>query len=421
MWRITEQRERLRSTTHMPNRKSKTNKQNNRKGGKKKSRSHRGPNRSAGRGSSLSTGARIGQKIGGALGGMAQHAIGTIFGAGEYQESLGAEIGVPGGEIASGGEPSVNSLVEPVSKDQVVPMMHSDMEGSVRIVRREFVSTINIQDDASEYNFKITPSDVNTFPWLSSLSRNWQQWSVLGLAAEYVPTSGYAVGDTNAALGQVAMAFKYNVNENGGQWPESSLQGMLNMNGSTSCSPAAPGVCYMECAPEMQNQAVRFVLTDESVVGSNYSFQNYFAANLLIHTEGAQNSLAFQAGQLWLTYEICLMQPRPRDPTSQLWYMNEHYTKYYTILQRHNLLSTFSGPGSPLDMIVVETELERLASLLRTPDALQARGICKALHYEMVKRQETPDEHAHDIHDVLKKTSTGKIVYPLDEEHFEEV
>jgi hypothetical protein len=233
---------------------------------------------------------------------------------GEYQESLAGELGVQPNEIAMGESPGVNSLVSPVSSN-TVPQMHIK-EGCVRIARREFIATIDIRDAGLTRSYAINPGR-RFFPWMHSVARNFQQFQFLGFAAEYVPTSGYAVASTNAALGQVAMCFNYNtIKENFvASWPLTDLAGLLNMSGSVSTSPAAPAACYMECDPAMSNQPVRFVWDESEGADLSlfYSQQNLDAADLLIRTEGAQNLTPFQAGQLWFTYEVLLMQPRPQQ------------------------------------------------------------------------------------------------------------
>lgn len=306
---------------------------------------------------------------------MAQKAIGRIFGVGEYKESLAGHLGVDSDAILESNSPEVNSLVSPLSTNELVPIMHHDAEGTIRISRREFIGTIVIRDVAQTYIYDIEPgsnSPVNgTFPWLTPLAKNFQQYSFLGLAAEYVPTSGVAVASTSAALGQIAMAYKYNVDETqlggtGASWPISSLSGLLNMNGSMSCSPAAPGTCYMECDPALTNQPIKFVRTGEDL-SPYYSEQNFNSAKLLIRTEGAQAITAFQAGQLWITYEILLFNPRPQDP---LLTVTDKYSELVTELQA---LSSFSGPMSDAESIRISSRVSELRAFISSLEFITHR------------------------------------------------
>lgn len=259
-------------------------------------------------------GSRIGSMLGSSLGNLAQNTIGKIFGFGEYKEGLATEHGIESKEIAEGAAPEVNSLVAPLSTNELVPMMHCDEEGMIRVVRREFCRVVNIGSGGTSFTMAITPTG-SPFPWLSAIAPSWQQWSMLGMAFEYVPTSGVATGnpDGNAALGVVVMAIRYNPLEPNAAWPTTSTPGLLNMQGAVSMSPAAHGCCYVECDPILQNQPVKFVETKEDQVTSS-SDANFNAGTLIIRTEGAQPLTPFECGQLWVTYEILLMNPRTRDP-----------------------------------------------------------------------------------------------------------
>jgi len=302
------------------------------------------------------------------LGGFAQKKIGRIFGMGEYKEALANEIGTSSDQIREGNAPEVNSLVAPLSTNELVPVMHHDAEGTIRITRREFVGTIDIRTSGSTQRYIIEPGNAVAFPWLNTMAKNFQQYAFLGFAAEYVPTSGFAVGNDvgNAALGQVAMAFKYNVTEDPGAWPVSDLAGILNMNGSVSGSPAAASSCYMECDPSMTNQPVKYVKTGETL--ANYSDQNYDSGVLIVRTEGAQDPFPFQCGQLWFTYEIALFNPRPQDPALLL------EDEYSELLRELHYLQEFAGPMTDKELIRLDFRERELAAFTRSLEFIQKRG-----------------------------------------------
>lgn len=299
------------------------------------------------------------------LGGMAHKALGRIFGRGEYKEALAAHIGHESEAIMESATPEVNSLVAPVSSNDTVPIMHMDQEGTVRITRREFIRTIAISDVPENYEFNINPGRINDFPWLHAMARNFQQYAFIGFATEYVPTSGFAVGSSNAALGFVSMAYLYNViYDSAGVWPTISPQGILNTNGAMSCSPAAPGTCYMECDPKMSNQPVRFVYTeDPGNLSLFYSEQNLDAARLVIRTEGSQSGELFTCGQIWFTYEILLMQPRPQNPGGTV-----KVGKFQHAVELFLALSRFRGPMTDREAVLLCNQKARLAALFRTLD-----------------------------------------------------
>lgn len=331
----------------------------------------------------------LGTKIGGLLGNMAGKGLGKLFGFGEYKTGLAGELGVEESEIAEPNTtPEVNSLVQPLDTTSLVPLMHHDKEGSIRIVRREFVDIVRIQDIGTTLVFRINAGQNLTFPWLHSVARNFQEYMFLGLAAEYIPTSGYAVSGTNAALGQIAMAFQYNVvyEQVGDEWPITSLPGILNTNGATSCSPAAPGTCYMECDPALSAQPIRFVDNGTTMTAPNmfdFSIQNFDAAYLLIRTEGAQNATLFQAGQLWLTYEVVLMQPIPREPPPVVGSLGP----YAKAIQEYYALTHYVGQMTDIEAILLVERIQVLRALFGTIRYKETMAHLKAKNRRLALRQ----------------------------------
>lgn len=334
-------------------------------------------------------GGRIGATLGRTLGTFAEKGLGKIFGFGEYKEQLGNEIGHPTEDIAENATPEVNSLVKPLQTRDTVPLMHMDREGHVRFARREFVQTIQIASSPIEYAIKINPGRVSAFPWLSGIARSFQQYAFLGLAYEYVPTSGFAVASTNAALGQVAMTFRYNVGSPSG-WPLGTLAGILNMQGATSCSPAAPGTCYMECDPELSNQPVRFTETESSTY-TGLSVQNYICSDFLIETSGAQNAEKFQAGQLWVTYEVVLMNPRPINPSPTLSEM-PCMRQYRQLTQRYLALQGTMGPFTKEERIIWDSEIRRILALFSTPQFLSVLEKARIERYRLLPSNESKED-----------------------------
>jgi len=261
----------------------------------------------------------LGATIGAKLGGWAEKGLGKLFGFGEYKESLERHVG--GAVTAPEESPSMNSVVAPLSTNDLVPVMHEYGEGSTVIRRREFVRNIDIATDEKLAHFQVNPGRTSDsggqvlFPWLSSIATSYQTYQIIGLALEYVPLSGYAVSSESAALGTVGIAFVYdNISDGDSEWPYTSFPSLLNLSGAVSGTPATPMSCYLECDPASRLRNAQLVRTHQSVSDPNYSRQDYDYAALAIRTGGSQNAVKAVCGQLWVTYEIVLHAPRVPDP-----------------------------------------------------------------------------------------------------------
>jgi hypothetical protein len=262
--------------------------------------------------------------------------------------------------------------------------MHTDREGTVRLTRREFVDLIEIDKDGVVGSYKINPGAVGAFPWLSGLAPEWQQYQFLGLAMEYVPTSGSAIGSETVgpALGQVATCFKYNVVEGSNAWPLTDIKGMMNMQGAVSTSPACPSTTFMECDPAMSNQPVRWIENEQTQPGQQ-SQQNYLAAYFLIRAEGSLATTNFQCGQLWVTYEVLLFNPRPIDPSPTIltpWYERGEFKDYTSLVLDLARLEAAVGPYTVDEYIALISIIGDLKARLSTSKAIMAADLARALH-----------------------------------------
>jgi hypothetical protein len=197
---------------------------------------------------------------------------------------------------------------------------------------------VRIASQAQIATYQVNPGYVTMFPWLSGIARSFQQYQIIGMAFEYVPTSGFAVGSDSAALGQVVIAPRYNVTEGVANWPASSLQGMLNMDGSVSGSPAAPSSCYIECKPSVTKSPTKYIWTAQQIVNP-YSQADFDHCGVVVYTSGSQNEVTVQCGQLWVTYQIKLLQPRTVNPNTPIVLTPD----LRDILQEYNTLHQWTG------------------------------------------------------------------------------
>ena len=250
-----------------------------------------------------SVGSKIGGSIGELLGGAAQTLLGGIFGGrGEYEAHAPEDIATP--EAL----PETNSLVNPVTNAQL-PNMHSGAEGQTRIMKEEFIGDVVVNSlGTGGFVIPLDPSDPALLPWGSGIAKHYQKYSFLGLAFKYIPTSGYAVSGT-PALGSVSMGCHYNR----ANPPTTDKISILALEGSVSCSPAAPAVCPAECAPDSTVIPVKYV--DNGTGTTPWEVREL--GNFYTVIQGCPTSASgYDVGELWVTYDIMYYDPQLPTPVA---------------------------------------------------------------------------------------------------------
>lgn len=243
----------------------------------------------------------IGASIGGILGNFAESGIRSLFGSGDYSEEFSQ---------AGGFDVDENSIVKPLSASPV-PEIVADAgespsleEGAIRIRHREFITDLSTQTEEVFTALRIAVHSGKTFPWLNQISKNFQKWILHGAVFEFVSTSGNAVG-ANTALGSISMATSYDAEFS---QPFTTKSELLNTHFAVSTKPSENLMHAIECDPETQAQRIMF--TQRPTLTPSGGDNWYEAGTMTVLTTGAQiPAPGFVAGELWITYDITLLQP----------------------------------------------------------------------------------------------------------------
>jgi len=244
-------------------------------------------------------------KIGGILGGAGGAAIGNMIApgvGGKLGASLGAELGSGAGSLFKSltgwGDYNIkeNSLLFP---DHVVPSFGED---SIRVRKREYISDIDATTAFTNNSFPINPGLSDTFPWLSSIANNFDQYRFNGLVFQFVSTSSDAIASTtDLGLGQVIMATDYDAQDtafvNGPQ--------MLGSMFSNSAKPSENIMHAIECDPMQTAQKLFYVRTGD--VPSGADVRLYDLGNFQIATQKMPGDYT-GAGQLWVSYDVTFVK-----------------------------------------------------------------------------------------------------------------
>lgn len=243
------------------------------------------------------------RRIGTGLGSAAGAAIGNMIAPGIGGAGLGAiggAIGAAGGDLfqklTGWGDYQVmsNSLLHP---GEVVPSFGPD---TIRVKKREYICDVTTSQDFANNNFAINPGLTETFPWLSALANNYEQYRWNGLIFEFVSTSAVALtSGSNIQLGSVCLSSDYNAADPA----YINLPQMLSTMFSNSGRPSDNIAHAVECAPNDMAQKLYYVRSGDVPAGTDIRLYDMLSFQLGVQdcpgTQGVD-----KIGQIWVNYDV---------------------------------------------------------------------------------------------------------------------
>jgi len=192
-----------------------------------------------------------------------------------------------------------NSLIpgKDTSKSSSIPTFSRDGRRGIRLTEREFLGDI-VAGTAGAFNlqsFRINPADPATFPWLSTVACEFEEWEPLGIIFEYVPTSSDYNGSSQA-LGSVIMATDYDPTDSA--YPNKFV--MEQADYACSTRPSNGQRHGIEC--DLKERGVRSFYT--AVSAPSVDLRLCDLGNFQIATQGS--SSVSTLGELWVSYDIAL-------------------------------------------------------------------------------------------------------------------
>lgn len=189
-----------------------------------------------------------------------------------------------------------------------LPVMTNRSSGGGTVIRfQEYLKDIVTDQNPNTFNLSsllLNPGNTNTFPFLSQVANNYEQYELEGLVFEFRSTSADALNSTNTALGSVMMATQYDVADA----PFSTKQEMLNYEFSTSVKPSASTLHMIECDPRQTSISELYVL-DGDTAPPNTDARLYHLGRFSIATTGFQGA-SVNIGELHVTYQVRLLKPK---------------------------------------------------------------------------------------------------------------
>nr|UNI73866.1 MAG: coat protein [brine shrimp noda-like virus 1] len=246
---------------------------------------------------------RLGQALR-SLGGLGGGVAGGIFGMPSSGAATGSSLGAALSKWLGSGDYQVssNSMVSSMKASGSIPLMHKN-DQSIVVRHKEFIGEIKSSVDYKvQYSLELNPGVAATFPWLSNIAKNYQEYRFKGVIFHYVPTSGSAVASTNNALGSVMMQTSYRATDT----PPDTKREILNEYWSTETAPFESTCHPIECNPAENPFNVQYVRQTSVPAGDNLLL--YDLGRTFIATSGQQIDDVI-LGDLWITYEVELKKP----------------------------------------------------------------------------------------------------------------
>lgn len=199
-----------------------------------------------------------------------------------------------------------NVLVKEAVTGAPIPIINPNKHGGTCIRHREFLGDIITASTNNTFklqSFAINPANQYTFPWLSQIASNYEQYSLEGVIFEYRSMSADALNSTNTALGSVIMATNYNA----GAPNFTQKVEMENYEFGVSCKPSVGMMHPIEC--EARRTSITELYTRAGAVPAGQDIRLYDWGNFQIATSGFQGTNV-NIGELWVSYQVCLLKPK---------------------------------------------------------------------------------------------------------------
>jgi hypothetical protein len=205
--------------------------------------------------------------------------IGSIFGSGDYQQM--------------GASPKYNVM----SNGSQVPQFNTTRQTNI-VCHREYLGDIQGTAGFNNTAYPLNPGMSQTFPWLSSVAGNYQEYRIHGLVFEFRSLITDFV--TSGAPGVVVMSTNYNADA-----PiYLTKQQMENAEYAVSVKPTVNMMHGIECALGQTILPEKFIRSGS--VPSNQDLRLYDLGNFQFATQA--NPIQ-DLGELWVSYCVEFFKP----------------------------------------------------------------------------------------------------------------
>lgn len=190
------------------------------------------------------------------------------------------------------------------------PSVVNHPDGRVIIRHAEYLEDVPSATAFAIATYPLNPGMQQTFPWLSRIAQNFEEWLPRGIFFEFKTTSSDMIvtGATTPALGQISMATQYNSLDSDFI---NNVQ-LLNYENASTCKPSQNLRHYVECKRSQTVMDEMYIRTGS--IPPNADLRLYDLGKTSVSASNMQTN-GQMMGQLWISYEIELRKPKiPQDP-----------------------------------------------------------------------------------------------------------
>jgi hypothetical protein len=236
----------------------------------------------------------------GNVGSIVGRAAGSMFGNGDIGSGVGRWLGTGIGSIFGSGDytvagsaPAYNVLTAPTQ----IPKFSTTHSTNI-VCHREYLGDIQGTSAFNNVLYPLNPGISGTFPWLSAIADNYQEYKFHGLVFEFRSLVTDFV--TSGAPGVVVMATNYNADVPA----YISKQQMENSEFAVSIKPTSNLIHGVECATQQTTISQRYVRTGSVPTGQDLRLYDYGNFQFATQANPVQD-----LGELWVSYCVEFFKP----------------------------------------------------------------------------------------------------------------
>lgn len=185
------------------------------------------------------------------------------------------------------------------------PSVVNHPDGRVIIRHAEYLEDVPSATAFAIATYPLNPGMQQTFPWLSRIAQNFEEWLPRGIFFEFKTTSSDMIvtGVNTPALGQISMATQYNSLDSNFT---NNVQ-LLNYENASTCKPSQSLRHYIECKRSQTVMDEMYIRT--GAIPPNADLRLYDLGKTSVSSSNMQTN-GQMMGQLWISYEIELRKPK---------------------------------------------------------------------------------------------------------------